>query len=128
MGAAVVVATALAGGAWAVRRGKRQPVFGDVWFTTWMDEDIVAGNDWNAQIEQAIKASVGFVVLVPSTISPSIAIECGIATAQKLSVIPIAKSVNDLAAYQLGRFQALSWPENNTTWINRLRTSVVEVK
>ena len=33
--------------------------------TTWMDEGIVGGADWNTQIEQAIKAS-DFLVFVPS--------------------------------------------------------------
>lgn len=126
--AALVVATVVLSGAWAAIRKGRQPGFSEVQYTTWMDEDIVAGADWNAQIEQAIRQSAGIVVLVPTAISPGVAIECGIALAQKKSVIPIVRSANDLTAYQLGRYQALPWPENNAAWINKLRASVIEVK
>lgn len=106
-------------------RGKS--MLDDAQFTAWMDVDIAAGADWNKKIEQAIKNCAAFVVLVPRSPSPSVAIECGVAMTKKKSVIPITRSMSDLASYQLGRFQALAWPDHTADWTNKLRTAIFGV-
>ena len=111
----------------AVMKARRKSMLGDVAFTAWMDVDIAAGADWNKQIEQAIKNCAAFVVLIPSAPSSSVAIECGVALTKKKNVIPITRSMSDLGSYQLGRFQALPWPDHTVDWTNKLRTAIFGV-
>lgn len=92
----------------------------EVTLRSWMDEDIPAGADWNTTIQDAIKRSAVFVILVPQSVSISVAFEFGIAVTAKKPIIPIAREVADMRQYNVDDRQALGWPSQSAIWNNQL--------
>lgn len=99
----------------------------DIKLKAWMDEEIPAGANWHTEIQEAIKNCVGLILLVPSSVSSNVAIECGIAITLQKKIIPITRSTDDLYSYNLNQFQALRWPDYSKEWEAQLTTATKRI-
>jgi hypothetical protein len=89
----------------------------------WMDDEIKAGV-WRLSIQGAIEASGCFIVLVPQFVSTSVKSECWWAMQSNRPIIPVARSANDVALYDLRRYHALPWPSRQDEWVRDLLEAV----